>query len=234
MKLFLLFFLFFTFSTSTFSQSFVLLNAELEKSVAAGTETKTSLQIKNISKKPIRLAIKSFSSEGNIDASFQVCIHGKCWDYITDMAAIELAPGQLTEELSIKFRAGYENNSQDLTLNFYNVDNPGETLLHTFRFSVKDHFSNGTFFSKEGLKVSNAYPNPVSSFATIDYNMTPTNTSASVVIHDLLGNKMMEIPLEKSEISLKVPADALENGIYFYSLHINGNRVATKKMVVKK
>lgn len=232
MKLLLPFFIYLTFSIQTFSQSIVLLGAEFEKVVVPGAEVKTSFQIKNTSKSPIRLAVKLLNSENS--QNYTLCYHDNCWDDLTSFETIRLAPGQTLDGLVLKFRAGFDLSVHDVKLHFYNADNPVEQLSHTFNFTIKDNFSNGILFSQEGIKVSNAYPNPTSSLATIDYDIVNLSTNAKIEIHNLLGNKVMEVPLEKGEVSAKISTDTFDNGIYFYSLYIDGKRVTTKKLVVKK
>lgn len=121
-------------------------------------------------------------------------------------------------------------------LGFYSVILAQETALPlaSFEKPVADHFTNGTLFSGESIRVSNVFPNPVSNQAGIDYTLTDPQADASIVIHNLLGNKVAETPLEKGSSNVRIPTDLLNNGIYFYSLYVNGKRVATKKMLVKK
>ena len=210
------------------------LNAELEKTVAPGTEVKMPLEIKNTSKNAIRLAVRPLKNVGQAAESFALCLNGNCWEDLSSFDAIDMAPGQTLEGLLLKFRAGYDANDYHLELSFYNADNPLEKFSRTFKFSVNDNFSNGILFSQKGVKVGNAYPNPAVTAANIDYQIADSKTSAKIVIHNLLGNKVMELPLEIGEMNVKISTDALDNGIYFYSLHIDGKRVATKKIVVKK
>lgn len=234
MRLLLLFFIFFIFSTHTFSQGMVLLHAELEKTVVPGAEIKTSFQLKNTSNKAIRLAVRQLNREVTEHQLYTFCYGDSCWNDLTSINMIQVAPGQTLEGWAIKFQAGFEVSTHDLILNFYNADNPDEQLSHTFKFTIKDSFSNGILFSQEGIKVSNAYPNPASSLATIDYDIANINTNATIVVHNLLGNKVTEIPLEKNEVNTKISTDTFDNGVYFYSLYIDGKRVATKKLVIKK
>lgn len=234
MRLLLLFFTFLIFSTQIFAQGIALLNAEPEKTVVPGAEVKTSFQIKNTTNKAIRLGIKALNPQTNNDQLFSLCYGDHCWDHLTSFETIPLTPGQTLQGLAIKFQAGFEISTYDLQLDFYNADNPAEHFSQTFKFTITDSFSNGIFFSQEGIKVSNAYPNPASSQASIDYSIMSVQTNASIVVHNLLGNKVTEVVLEKDEPNAKIFTDALDNGIYFYSLYIEGKRVATKKLVVKK
>lgn len=99
---------------------------------------------------------------------------------------------------------------------------------------LQNNFSDGVMFEKEGISVSDAYPNPTTSLATIDYSILDADIRASIVIHNLLGNKMLEMPLDSSQSSVKIPTDEFNSGIYFYSLYVNEKRTMTKKIVVKK
>lgn len=82
--------------------------------------------------------------------------------------------------------------------------------------------------------MGNAYPNPASTEATINYTLPPLDGTAKITVHNVLGNKVLESKLKTDETNLKLSTDRLNNGIYFYSLYLNGREMVTKKFVVRK
>jgi len=85
-----------------------------------------------------------------------------------------------------------------------------------------------------GGKVSEIYPNPASQSVSLDYQLTSNVTQASVKIYNLLGAEVKSANLENGGNRLKIDISNLDNGIYFYSIYVNGDAYKTKKLIVQK
>ncbi|REA57688.1 T9SS C-terminal target domain-containing protein [Dyadobacter luteus] len=83
------------------------------------------------------------------------------------------------------------------------------------------------------ITVSNIYPNPASERAELDYNITGDLRDAKVIFYNVLGTKMNEYALTKSNRKLTVDTTVMPTGLYFYQLSLEGKKVATKKMLVR-
>ena len=79
-------------------------------------------------------------------------------------------------------------------------------------------------------------PNPFGSGGTrINYYLPEGTMGASIVFFDAYGNKLKEVQLSQTGMgSININPNQLSNGVYTYSLVINGNVVDTKKMVFNK
>jgi len=79
-------------------------------------------------------------------------------------------------------------------------------------------------------------PNPFGTNGTkITYYLPEGTEGATIVFYDSYGNKMKEVQLSQTGMgTLNIPADKLANGVYSYSLVINGQIVDTKKMILTK
>jgi len=82
--------------------------------------------------------------------------------------------------------------------------------------------------------LKDVYPNPIIDNAFVDYQILNEEVKAKIVLHNILGNIIEEYPLISSENKLKIRADGLNAGIYFYTLYIDNDGVITRKLVVKK
>ena len=80
--------------------------------------------------------------------------------------------------------------------------------------------------------ISNAYPNPASSFASIKYEMNEYAQKGRVVVYDMLGKVIKEIALNDKQGTLKVDVSELKAGIYFYAFMLNDKAITTKKLIV--
>jgi hypothetical protein len=88
-------------------------------------------------------------------------------------------------------------------------------------------------YTSEHLTVSNIYPNPAHDMAEIDYTMGSGIGGASITLLNILGSPVAEYKLDRNERKVRLQTTDLPTGYYFYQLAIEGNKVATKKLLVK-
>ena len=75
-------------------------------------------------------------------------------------------------------------------------------------------------------------PNPLTKNTTIRYNIPANANNAQLIITDMNGKVIKQMPLSKGQGSVNVDASALSNGTYNYSLVVDGKKIETKRMVV--
>jgi hypothetical protein len=88
-------------------------------------------------------------------------------------------------------------------------------------------------FSNEKISISSIYPNPASSYASIDYNLMNQNDQAKIILCNVLGNVVGEYPLVKDAKRLYISTQELSSGVYFYTLSVQGKSLITKKLIIK-
>jgi hypothetical protein len=78
-------------------------------------------------------------------------------------------------------------------------------------------------------------PNPFSSATTITYTLPNAFTSAKMIITDMSGKALKEIPISGSgKGSVQVDASLLSGGAYQYSLYVDGKLINTRQMLRSK
>jgi len=78
-------------------------------------------------------------------------------------------------------------------------------------------------------------PNPFSTGTKINYYLPQGTIGASIMFYDTYGNQIKTIQLSQTgNGTLNVTPDNLANGIYAYSLVVNGAVIDTKKMLLQK
>jgi hypothetical protein len=234
MRLFLLLLTFFFLSFTAFGQSLELVNPVFESSVSTGQLVKTDLNIRNSSDRPVRLGVKVNDPYHRAEQLSSICIGGECFANFEALEITTLNPGETLEDVRVEFNAGYDEITRELSVTFYDIEFPNRQLTERFTYHIANNFPSGLLFGNELLQISKVYPNPVSSVASIDYSLTNQAGDATISIHNILGDQVMELTLDRSESSLKLPIDDFTNGIYFYTLQLNGTGVTTKKFVVRK
>jgi hypothetical protein len=80
--------------------------------------------------------------------------------------------------------------------------------------------------------LSGAYPNPANNTVNFEYSLNTGNTG-NVIIRNLLGSVVKKSVFNGSEGKLAVYTGDLPEGIYFYSLDVDGKTMTTRKLIVR-
>ena len=80
--------------------------------------------------------------------------------------------------------------------------------------------------------LSGAYPNPANNTVNFEYFLN-TENAGSVIIRNLLGSVVKKSVLTSAEVKLSVFTGDLPEGIYFYSLDVDGKTMTTLKLIVR-
>lgn len=75
-------------------------------------------------------------------------------------------------------------------------------------------------------------PNPFKEQTTIRFSLADDVTSAAICIFDMSGKMLKKLPVSSGETSVSVNGWELGEGLYLYSLVVNGQEIDTKKMII--
>lgn len=81
-------------------------------------------------------------------------------------------------------------------------------------------------------KFSNVYPNPVRN--TINIDCVNVEDMVTFTVYNMTGSKMIEREMDAYNGKLIMNVSDLKNGLYLYSISVNGEIVETKKFVINK
>ena len=223
------------FCLRAFSQDFALVGTENDFILQAGDLHQSKITIKNTSAYPLNLAIRvlevGYDSEEDLP---NICIDGNCIQEDGILEIESLQPGEVYDKLSFKLEAGLHESTGILRYLIFDLDNPSSELEQSISYFVQGESPAGIMYQRPDMKISNAYPNPIVSDASIDYSFDSYSHTAKIMVMNLLGNKVMEFELMRGQHNITIPSEVLSNGIYFYTVQLDGKNVATKKIVVRK
>jgi hypothetical protein len=77
------------------------------------------------------------------------------------------------------------------------------------------------------------YPNPNDGNMMLAYQLE-TNEKGKITVCDITGRQVISYNLANDQNNLSISQAVLENGVYFFSIMVDGNVVATKKVVIIK
>lgn len=89
-------------------------------------------------------------------------------------------------------------------------------------------------FENDKISISTAYPNPAVESVSFDYKLSSLAGSARITLSDVFGNKIGTYELAHEQTRLRISVQDLPESIYFYTLHIDGKIIITKKLVVRR
>ena len=77
-------------------------------------------------------------------------------------------------------------------------------------------------------------PNPFKEQTTIRFSLADGVQDASICIFDMTGKMLRKLPISSGETSVKVNGWELGEGMFLYTLLVNGCEVGTKRMIITK
>lgn len=199
-----------------------------------GDQIKAPLSIKNTTQKPLVLLVRRASSQlGSTQKAF-FCPSGDCQESGTEEITIRLEPGQTLENFAIGLDAGLVPGVSSVKYTVLNRSNPADYQDIELHFSVEEKPAKNDIYSSRFITIHDVYPNPVSDFAHIEYRLQHDQVKAKIIIHNILGSALSEYPLPYLETRVKIKADELTPGIYFYTLYLDNEGVMTRKLIVRR
>jgi hypothetical protein len=190
--------------------------------------------LKNTSNKTITLVIKRSESQIGSTQKNIICPDGNCADFLQEEYTVKLEPGQAVQNLSLGLDAGLVQGSSRVKYLVYNKYNPNDITELDLFFSVEEKPAKTNIFTSRQITIQEVYPNPVADFAYIDYRLSNSQVKAKIVIHNILGSALAEYELSAMENKVKIRADDLAAGVYFYTLYLDNEGVMTRKLIVKR
>ena len=218
------------------AQSLKVINADSDFSGMVGTEIRTALRLQNISTEPIFVNVLQVDEQiGSSQKSFY-CIDNDCTkeNIVQQNFIREIFPGETIEFLTTVLETGLVQSISSVKYRFYDVNNPEDNIDFELNYAIAERKKEGVLYSSKDLELSDVYPNPVSKTAIFDYLIKDNSKEAKIVIHNVLGSVAGEYILSPYESKLSIEVDPFNPGVYFYTLYLDNEGVATKKLVVRK
>ena len=77
-------------------------------------------------------------------------------------------------------------------------------------------------------------PNPFNGQTTIRFSLADDAQNASICIYDMTGKQLRKLPISSGDSQVTVNSYELGEGMFLYSLIVNGREIDTKRMVISK
>lgn len=216
------------------AQSFEIGNIQDVYKGHIGETVKVPLKISNTTDKPLTLVIRRISANLGGTQKNYFCPTRDCLDQRVEEFQIRLDARQTLADFEIALDAGLANGISSVKYLIFNRNNTLDNIEFDLNFAVEERTYKQDIFTHPQIVLHDVYPNPVVDYAFVDYNMTNDDVEAKIIIHNILGNTIDEYDLPAAENKVKIRAESLNAGIYFYTLYLDNEGVVTRKLIVKK
>lgn len=222
-------------SAIAWAQSFELTGKPETQRGYVGELLKVPLVIKNISPKTITLIIRKTDAQlGGTQRSF-ICLEAPCLgNQSPEEVTVRLESGQTLHQITLVLDAGLVPRNSTVHYTVSNHSTPSETVEIEINYIVEEKTVKNEVFHSHHITIHDVFPNPVTDFATINYKIHTEAVRAKIVIHNILGSRLEELELPYLQTQVKLRAEELSGGIYFYTLYLDNEGVMTRKLMVKK
>lgn len=220
--------------SSGFAQSLEILDRQDSYLAAVGETVNIHFRIRNNSDKAQYYIIRKVYSDLGSTQKGYFCIGKDCLEAGMDEFSKRLEPGETLEGLAYTLETGMVTGQNSFKFEVFPRNNPSAAVEHNVAVNVEEKRTKALVFQSKDITIHDVYPNPVADLAFIDYTIHNESVKAKVVIHNILGRTMNETELPTSETRIKIQADELATGVYFYTLYLDNDGVLTRKLIVRK
>ncbi len=115
---------------------------------------------------------------------------------------------------------------------FYDDANPSDSVS----FVVEYYAGSGVGYQidKRISAEAKVYPNPARNGFTLSYSLSQNSDNAVFELRNILGSKIRSIKLSGVSGQKRIDVSDLQNGVYFYTVRIDGNAVVSRKLIIRK
>lgn len=218
------------------SQSFEVIDKNHVFKGKVGEKIEAEIPIRNLTSRPLQLVVKRIDQVIGTSQTVSICWDGNCANKADDQLALSkrVTAFETSHKLKSILDAGLVAGVSTVKYLIYNKDNPADAVEIEVNYTIEEQVNAKALFTSEDIVLSEIYPNPVTDFAILNYNLINENIKAKIVFHNVLGSVISEYNLSPYEKRVKIITEELNSGVYFYTLYLDGDGVATHKIVIRK
>lgn len=220
----------------TYAQRFEVVDNSKNLKAEIGEKVLTPITIKNLTDAPLNLVIRRVDQAiGSSQNSF-FCLDGKCFDSEMDQLPVPylIPAGETSLAFESVMETGLAEGISSVKYIIYDRNHPTEAVEVDLSYTVAEKKEKNIIYDSDKLKLNDVYPNPVTEFAIIDYNIINNSVDAKIIIHNVLGSVMGEYQLPYLENKVTIKTEDFNPGVYFYTLYVDNDGVLTRKLIIRK
>ena len=216
------------------AQNFQILDRQETYQGGLNEVVRIPLRIRNTSDRAQFYVIRKIGGELGDSQRGYFCLDKNCLEPGIDEFSKKIEAGETLSGLYFVVETGLQSVQNQVRFEVFAKGKPQEAQELTANILVDEKPARNYVFHSKEITIHEVFPNPVQNEAFMDYQLHQDQVKAKIVVHNILGKPMGEYELNFLENRVKISADELASGIYFYTLYLDNNGVATRKMIVRK
>lgn len=222
----------FLFALSLKAQDIIVKDLSEELTTNFQTSKSETFRIHNYSNSDKLIKIKTSINEMLGGATLQICYEGSCQES-TNAPIIRVPANSLSKEISIVLNGGLSNYNETAYFEFIDME-VDKGAKKEIALNVSNDRTQDLFFSKRDVQIKSFFPNPAIKTAVMEYSINSNEYDAKITLQNVLGSIVETYELSPEENKLNISTENLNPGVYFYTLTIDDEGLATRKLIVKK
>lgn len=116
---------------------------------------------------------------------------------------------------------------------FFTANNPDSVHVIVRYDATAALLSNRKELNSNVVSIGLPKPNPANDLTSIDFNLPANSKNNKLRIFNAIGGLVKEVSLTQKQGTAIITTSNLANGVYFYTLQVDGRSVETKKLIVR-
>lgn len=199
-----------------------------------GQSVRFPIRLRNTTDKPQYYVIRKVQSDLGSQQKGYFCMDDECQDPMVDQIVRKLEPGETMLGVYFTVETGFLTTVNVLRFEVFARTSPNQAMEHTLTLAIEEKPTKSLVFQSRDITINDVYPNPVVDQAFIDYRIHNETIKAKVTIHNILGSAVGAYDMPSSETRVKISAEDLSSGVYFYTVYLDNVGILTHKLVVRK
>ncbi len=212
------------------AQDYTIVNLEKSITVKNQQQIKSTFSLQNYTKSQKTFQISINPDLLKADSKIKICHSGDCNN---STLKIVVSPNSRSEDVEIVFQGGLSNYKSSIQIEITDLEN-NNSIYKDVAIQVTDQINEDIFYQKNDIIVNSFFPNPAGEFAIMNYSISPYENDAKIILQNVLGSIIDEYRLDPKENKLRLRTDQLKPGVYFYTLTIRDEGLATRKLIINK
>ena len=195
---------------------------------------KIPIKIRNSSDKAQVYVVRLVSAELSGTQKGYFCLDKTCLETGVTEFTKRVEAGSILEGLYYTLETGLVSGQYPIKFEVFARGNSQSSIQDGVNVYVEEKQTKAFVFQSRDITIHDIYPNPVIDQAFIEYKLHSENVKAKLVVHNILGSAMNNLDLPYAETKVKIHAEDLTPGVYFYTLYLDDIGVHTRKLVVRR
>ena len=217
-----------------YSQSFEWMDRTEAINSSISQTIKIPIKIKNTTDKAQFYIIRLVGNDLSGTQKGYFCLDKNCLESSFTEVSKRVEAGATLEEFHFNLETGLVVGQFPIKFEVFAKGNIQTLIEHQVNVVIEEKQSRSLAFHSKDITVHEVYPNPIFDQAFIEYRLHNEMAKARLTVHNILGSSLSNHDLPYSESKVKIDAENMTPGVYFYTVYIDNIGVLTRKLIVRK